>query len=187
MKRFFHLLIFCLIAILTQAPSMAAPGSIEVEQATIQQTDEGYQLTTRFAFDLTGGLENAVAHGVPIYFTLDVEMARPRWYWLDEKAVDTKQTFRISYNVLTRRYAAAIGSGVQQNFRTLDEALSFVRIPPRWVIAEKKDLIPGQTYAVAVRMRLDISQLPKPFQINAISNPDWQLSSGWKRFSYVAE
>jgi hypothetical protein len=187
MKRFFQLLSFCLIAIMAQAPAMAAPGSIEVESAKIRKTDAGYELSSRFVFDLTSGLENAVTHGVPIYFTLEVEMGRPRWYWLDEKAVDLKQTFRISYNVLTRQYVAAIGSGIQQNFRTLDDALSLVRMPPRLILAEKDGLRAGQTYDVAVRMKLDISQLPKPFQVNAINNPDWQLSSGWKRFSYMAE
>lgn len=187
MKRFIHFLICCLIAILTQAPSVAADNVIEIESTKIQTTGEGYKLLASFAFDLTAGLENAVHHGIPIYFTWDVELSRPRWYWFDEKAVDLKQTIRISYNVVTRQYAAAIGSGMQQNYRTLDEALSLVRTPPGWVIAEKKDLQARQTYEVAVRMKLDTSQLPKPFQINAINNRDWQLSSIWKRFSYTAE
>jgi len=30
-----------------------------------------------------------------------------------------------------------------------------------------------------VRMRLDTSQLPRPFQINALTNRDWTLSSDW--------
>jgi hypothetical protein len=76
---------------------------------------------------------------------------------------------------------------MQRNFRTLDGALSLVRTPAHWVIAEKDALITGKTYAVSVRVRLDISQLPKPFQINAIINRDWQLSSGWTRFSYPVE
>ena len=187
MKRLLHCFVFCLIAIMTQASAVAAPSGIEVETAQIRKMDEGYQLASRFAFDLTSSLENAVTHGVPIYFTLEVEMARPRWYWFDEKTVELRQTYRISYNVLTRQYVAAIGSGIPQNFRTLDDALSLVRMPPRLLLAEKNRLNVGQAYDVSVRMKLDISQLPKPFQINAINNPDWQLSSGWKRFSYVAE
>ncbi|MBL8431078.1 MAG: DUF4390 domain-containing protein, partial [Dechloromonas sp.] len=30
------------------------------------------------------------------------------------------------------------------------------------------------------RMRLDINQLPRPFQISAIGNRDWNLASEWK-------
>jgi hypothetical protein len=187
MKRIFHIFVFCLIAVMAQAFAVAAENSIDVDLAQIQKTDEGYVLSTSFSFDLNRGIEDAIIHGVAIYFTTDIEVGRPRWYWFDEKAVDTKQTIRISYNVLTRQYTTVIGGGMQQNFRTLDDALSVVRNPPRLVIAEKKGLRAGQTYTVAVRMKLDISQLPKPFQVNAINNRDWQLSSDWKRFSYTAE
>ncbi len=172
---------------LTSVLAYAADGSIAIEQAQIQSSEEGYKLSASFSFEFNRGLEDAVSHGVPIYFTTDVEMFRPRWYWLDEKAVSAKQTIRISYNVLTRQYAATIIGGLQQNYRTLEEALSLVRRPPRWVVAEIGSLAIGETYAVGVRMRLDISQLPKPFQVNAINNRDWQLSSDWKRFTHTAE
>ena len=168
-----------------QARALAADNVIEIEQAQVQPSDDGYRLSASFSFDLTRGLENALSHGVALYFTTDVEMTLPRWYWLDEKPVDTKQTVRISYNVLTRQYTASLGAGLQQHYRSLDEALSMVRRPPRWVIAEPGVLTKGETYTVAVRIRLDISQLPKPFQVNAINNRDWRLSSDWKRFSYT--
>lgn len=186
-KRLFRLTLAALLACLMQTPLLAAEGSIEIERAEIQSSEEGYRLSASFSFALTPGLENAISHGVPLSFTTDVEMARPRWYWFDEKAVDTKQTVRISYNVLTRQYSASIAGGLQQHYRTLDEALALVRRSPRWVVAEKGALNIGETYAVAVRVRLDISQLPKPFQVNAINNRDWRLSSDWKRFSYTPE
>jgi len=31
-----------------------------------------------------------------------------------------------------------------------------------------------------LRLRLDITQLPRPFQISALGNKDWSLSSEWK-------
>ena len=94
---------------------------------------------------------------------------------------------RISYNVLTRRYHAASGGSLQQYFVTLDDALSLIRRPQQWLVAEKGGLKTGNTYNVALRMRLDVSQLPKPFQINALNNKDWQLSSDWKRFNFKVE
>ena len=172
---------------LMHVPALAAENSIEIDRAQIQTSADGYKLSVAFSFDLNKGLENAISSGVPLYFTTDIEMARPRWYWLDEKSVDTKQTVRISYNVLTRQYTAAIVGGLQQHYRTLEEALSLVKRPPRWVVAEKGDLSIGESYTVSVRVRLDVSQLPKPFQVNAINNRDWRLSSDWKRFFYTAE
>jgi len=34
-------------------------------------------------------------------------------------------------------------------------------------------------------LRLDASQLPKPFQINALASRDWSLQSEWYRWSFV--
>jgi hypothetical protein len=122
-----------------------------------------------------------------LYFTTDVEITRPRWYWFDEKAIVESQTVRISYNVLTRQYRAAITGSLQQNFNTLDDALTMVRRPSRWLVAGKGALKAGQTYQVAVRMRLDVAQLPKPFQVHALNSSDWRLSSDWKYFSFKAD
>ena len=37
-------------------------------------------------------------------------------------------------------------------------------------------------YMAAVRLRLDIAQLPKPLQVNALTDSDWTLDSGWYRW-----
>jgi hypothetical protein len=31
-------------------------------------------------------------------------------------------------------------------------------------------------------MRLDTTQLPKPFQVSALANREWTLASQWKRW-----
>lgn len=188
-QKLLHFLICWLLAtsILTLAPSVRAADGVEIEQAHLESTDEGYKLSATFSFDLNRGLEDVITRGVPLYFTTEVELTRPRWYWFDERAVDASQTVRISYNVLTRQYHAAIGGRLQQSFSTLDDALSLVRRPSRWVVAERGALKIGAIYQVSVRMRLDLAQLPKPFQVHALNNSDWRLSSDWKYFNFKAE
>lgn len=188
--RFLHFLACWLLAASMLAfvqPSARAADGVEIAQAHLENTDDGIKLSTTFAFDLNPGLEDVIARGVPLYFTTEVELNRPRWYWFDEKAVDASQTVRISYNVLTRQYHAAISGRLQQSFSTLDDALSLVRRPSRWVVAERGALKHGAIYNVAVRMRLDLAQLPKPFQVHALNNSDWRLSSDWKYFNFKAE
>jgi hypothetical protein len=34
-------------------------------------------------------------------------------------------------------------------------------------------------------MRLDTTQLPKPFQLTAITSREWTLTSDWKRFAFA--
>lgn len=184
-RRLFHLLTCCLLAFLAHLPVAAqANDTVETVQAHLEASEDGYRLLASFAFELNRGLEDAIMRGVPLSFTTEVELTRPRWYWLDEKALFASRTVRISYNMLTRRFHASISGSLQQSFATLDDALSLIRHPGRWLVAEKGALKPGQTYQVAVRMRLDVTQLAKPFQVNALNNSDWQMASDWKRFSF---
>jgi hypothetical protein len=183
----FLLLLACLFFVTAMAPVVARAADIDVLKASIDSTDEGYRLSTAYAFELNHGLESTIMRGVPLYFTTEVELKRHRWYWLDETAVRATQTTRVSYNVLTRQFHASINSSLQQNFETLEDAMAMVRRPPRWIIADTKALRSGEEYNVAVRMQLDIAQLSKPFQVNALNNSDWRLSSDWVNFSYKPE
>lgn len=168
------------------ASAHAAEG-VDITRAELESTDEGYRLALGFSFELTRSLEDAVTRGIPLYFTTEVQITRPRWYWFDEKNVSTAQTIRISYNVLTHQYHAAFSGRLQQSFNTLDDALSLVRRPSRWVIAEKGALKRGEVYNVAVRMGLDVARLPKPFQVHALNSSDWRFSSDWTQFTFRAE
>ncbi|MDB5842056.1 MAG: hypothetical protein JWQ23_4008 [Herminiimonas sp.] len=164
----------------------AAEG-IEITQAHLESTDEGYKLSATFGVQLNPGLEDALARGIPLYFTTEVEITRPRWYWFDEKAITASQTVRISYNLLTRQYRTVVSGSLQQNFSTLEDALSMIRRPSRWLVAGKGALKPGETYNVAIHMELDVAQLPKPFQVHAMNSSDWRVSSDWKYFTFKAE
>jgi hypothetical protein len=162
-------------------------AEIDITQASLEAIDDGYRLSASYSFELNRSLEDALIRGVPLYFTTDVQLTRRRWYWFDEVSVSVSRTVRISYNVLTRQYHASTSGQLQQSFSTLEDAMSLIRRPPRWVIADKSMLKSGDLYNVGLRMRLDVAQLPKPFQINALNNSDWRLSSDWKEFTFKVE
>lgn len=166
--------------------TQAADG-IEFVEANVDFTDEGYRLSTEFSLELTRSLEEALVRGVPLYFTTQVEISRPRWYWFDDVAVSKTRTVRISYNLLTRQYRAAVDGNLYRTFSKLEEVLALLRRPSRWIIADSNALKRGETYTVALQMGLDVAQLPKPIQVSAISSNDWRLSSGWMRFPLKAE
>jgi hypothetical protein len=168
------------------AQAQAADG-VEITRAHIEATEEGYRLAATYEFELNHGLEDAIQHGVQLYFTTQVELTRPRWYWYDDKAVSERQTIRISYNVLTRQYQVAVLGSMQQSFATLEDAMVLIRRPSRWLIAPRGALKPGESYNVTVRMYMDRERLPKPIQVNAFSNSQWRLESKDKKFQYRAE
>lgn len=186
------LLSFWLTAALAFFLALASGAShaadVEIAEARLEYTDEGYRLAAAFNFQLNSSLEGAIARGIPLYFTTEVAIRRPRWYWLDERAASATQTIRISYNVLTRQYRAAInGSNLQQSFDSIEDAMSLVRRPGRWLVAPPDALKPGEIYSVALRMELDVAQLPKPFQVHSINSSDWRLSSDWRYFTFRAD
>ena len=186
--RVAQLFIAALVALcMLAAPISRAADGIEIVQAHLEQSEEGVKLSTTFDFELHRGLVDALNRGVPLYFTTEVEITRKRWYWFDEETVSAARTVRISYNVLTRQYNAAALGQLQQSVPTIEDALLTVRRPARWVVAEPGKLKRGETYLVAVSMALDVTQLPKPFQVHALNSSDWRLSSDQETFLYKAE
>jgi hypothetical protein len=167
--------------------SNAWAEDIQVAEANLEASDDGYRLAGSYVLELNRELEDAILRGIPLHFTTDVQITRPRRYWFDENTATASQTIRISYNVLTREFRATVGNSLSRSFNTLEDALSLVRRPGRWVVAEKGALKVGENYVVAVRMGLDVTQLSKPFRVNALNNSDWRVSSEWKQFTYKAE
>jgi len=162
-------------------PFLAWAAEIEVTNPQLQPVDDGYVLSADFKFDLNPRLEEAVTKGVVLHFIADFELTRKRWYWLDEKLAARNQTYRLSYHALTRQYRLSTG-GLHQSFTTLSEAVLVLSRLRNWLVIERSDkgVKPGETYDAAVRLRLDVAQLPRPFQITALGNKDWSLSSDWK-------
>lgn len=164
-------------------PAFADP--IAVQRASLQADGSGWSIDARFEFDLNSSLEDAVNKGVPLYFTTDFNLSRPRWYWFDEEPVNVSQSIRLSFQPLTREYRVSTG-GLQLGFGSLSEALDVIKHVTSWHVIDRNQVKAGETYIASVRMQLDIALMPKPFQIDAVNNRDWSLSSDWKRFNFTA-
>jgi hypothetical protein len=115
----------------------------------------------------------------------EASLLRDRWYWTDKHVANATRHMRLSYQPLTRRWRLVISSGpignsglaLGQNFDTRDEALAAVQRISHWKIAEPGDIDPESRYSVDFRFRLDVSQLPRPFQIGAVGHSDWSISA----------
>lgn len=169
-------------------PAQAAGETIEINDARliIGHGRDAWVLSADFSIPLPSRLEEAVNQGVALYFVIDVEVYRPRWYWWDERLTQASQSVRLSYHALTRQYRVTV-NGFQQGFSTLAEAIRGMSSVRAWKIMDIDRPRPGVNYDAYVRMRLDLAQLPKPFQITALTNRDWNLYAEWKRFNFSPE
>jgi hypothetical protein len=165
--------------------ALATTEGIHVKSAELSVNGSEYYLEANFEVGLTPTLEDALNKGLPLHFVVEFELIYPRWYtaYLWNKSVaELEQHYRLSYNALTRQYRLSFGT-LHQNFDTLNDALALLgRVRPRFVV-DADALDEGKVYEAAIRMQLDVSQLPKPFQINALASRDWNLASEWFRWT----
>jgi hypothetical protein len=161
----------------------------QVEQIALQRTADGLYLSARLEVAPSAAVEDALLRGVPLYFVWQTEVVRDRWYWSDKRVVSAQRTLRLVYQPLTRRWRVSVsnladagrgGAGLQyalhQNFDDLGNALAGVRRVLRWRIADAADLAPGGDQRVELAFRLDLTLLPRPFQIGMANQPEWQVN-----------
>jgi hypothetical protein len=159
----------------------ARAEEIEVRDVALRSVEDGLALDVDFVFELTPRLADVVANGVPLYFRVEFELTRRRWYWFDETAASQRLQLRLSYHALSRQYRLSAGA-LQQSFPTLEEALNVLKRVRNWLVVDRAIRLADADYDAAVRMRLDTALLPKPFQLSALTGRDLQLESPWKRF-----
>jgi len=180
--RFKRCIFFALCLLSSVLCLPASAEGIAVNKTEVRLDEGGYQLSARYDINLTFAAQQALTRGIPLYFVGEYLLTRSRWYWLDEEIFKGGQTVKLSYNMLTRQYRISRGA-LFQNFASFDDALnmlsrqSSVTIPAELV---NKD----RNYTAAVRLRLDVEQLPLPLQVNALTGKDWALNSGWYRWVF---
>ncbi|MGB6154717.1 MAG: DUF4390 domain-containing protein [Castellaniella sp.] len=179
MLRSLIALTFCLLTLLPVAYGR------EAHVAHVQPTAPQGQLMLDVDIDFTLGneLHDAAQKGVPLYFTVDLNILQPRWWWFDKSVISTQQTWRIQYNALTRQWHVTVG---QRSLpaTSLDEALDLVRHIRHWPVGTPHSLQPGTQYIGQIRLRLDTSRLARPFQVDALNSNTWSLNTPWKNFAF---
>jgi len=163
-------------------PLVVCADGIVVKKATLTVHEDSYVLEGDFDIGLTPTLVEALNKGVSLYFLLEFELIRPRWYLFNEKIAGFQQQYRLTYNALTRQYRMGVGN-LYQNFSTLTEALEVMSRVRRREELEPGTMSKGETYSASLRLRLDTTQLPKPFQINALGSREWNVGSDWYRWT----
>jgi hypothetical protein len=170
-----------LLAAAGWGPAAAQIHLAEVTQLQVERTEEGVLLSAAVRFELPQVVDDALTKGIPMYFLAEAAIFRDRWYWYDKRVAFATRHLRLSFQPLTRRWrlqasSSPIGSSglvLGQTFDTRDEALAAVQRISGWRIADAGALDPEATHTVDFRFRLDVSQLPRPFQIGAVGQADW--------------
>lgn len=164
----------------------AAAEGIAATRAEGRMTAGGQiALSTRFNVQLPDQLKGALRDGVPIVFELNYDLVEPTFPAYRYKLTQlfgsgNSVIYRLSFLPLTGQYRVSVGTYASE-YPSLDSALKGVGAIAGWDILASgtlKDYHPDEV-RLNVRLQLSTRQLPKPFQINALTSKDWSIGSGW--------
>jgi hypothetical protein len=201
-KKFLSALLCAAMIVWLFTATVYAEG-ISVNKVEIRSSEKGYQLSASYDINLNFVVKQALSRGIPIYFVSEFSLTHARWGWLDsaQKALlglfsgewkttrwswldkeiySGEQTIKLSYSTLTGRYRISRGA-LFQNFASLEDALNILERQSSAVISAELMNMDGN-YMAAARLRLDIALLPKPLQVNALTDNNWTLDSDWYRW-----
>ena len=160
----------------------------EINQLRVERTDDGLYLSASVNFEIPPVVEDALMKGIPLFFVVEADIYRDRWYWTDPRVASAARTVRLAYQPLTRRWRINIAPGLisssaglratlNQNYETLAEAVSAIQRVARWKIAENSEVVVDASHRLEFNFRLDLSQLPRPFQIGMAGQSEWNISA----------
>jgi len=163
----------------------AVAETAELSSFVLERAEDGVYLSATVKMDLPSVVEDVLNKGIPVFFLAVAELRRERWYWYDKAIVSTSRHMRLAYQPLLRRWRLQVapspignnGLGVtlSQSFDSLPDALAAIQRFSRWKIVDPADLDTDAHYNVNFQFRLDVSQLPRPFQIGALGQTEWSL------------
>jgi hypothetical protein len=176
-----------LLSLMLVAGFSYAQATTDITQYQVERVDDDVVISAQVAFELPTAVEDALLKGIPLFFVMEGVVLRERWYWYDKKISSVERHMRLAYQPLTRRWRLNVTAGagrdpglglaLNQSFETLTQVLSAIKRVSRWKLADANELDGNQKYRIDFRFRLDLNQLPRPFQIGALGQSDWDIAA----------
>ncbi len=163
-----------------------AQNQVAIASFQTERDEDAYQLSAQFDIELSSTVQEALLKGIPVHFVFDAKVYRDRWYWSDKLVATSQRHIRVSYQPLTRRWRMQVaaqpivqnglGVSLMQTYDTLEEVMANLRRLTRWRFADAAQIDVGAGHRLEFNFYLDLSQLPRPLQMGAAGQPDWELT-----------
>ena len=176
-KWFFLIPLVCFVAIMFvffSNPISNNPTRFEIIDVSISNSnDDSLDILSRFQLSFSSKVYDAINHGVPINIVLKYAQPKQQLWWKTYNPI-SRTTFRISRHALSNNYQLKNLSAFETHqFITIDEALKHI------AIFQLKNLNTSSADKVALRIYLDIFNLPAQIRASAFFSSHWQHDSFW--------
>ena len=162
-----------------------AETPVELQGLKLERQDTSLYMSANLRFDLPAVLDDALLKGITLYFVTEVEVTQERWYFYSQRVASAERHVRLFYQPLTRRWrvnissqpfsVGVLGASLGQSYDTAEEAMGAVRRIVQWRIAQASDYNPDLKQTIHINFKLDLKQLPRPLQIGAAGQSDWNI------------
>lgn len=164
-----------LLLLFFSIPAVYAQG-IQIKSVSIATKEQNLTLGMNAAITLNPTLEQALEKGIVLYFVVKFNLVDARWYWMNDEIARGKYRVELRYYALTRQYHLSHPS-FTQSFETLAEALHAAGQLHDYPLTVNPGIRTDIDYIASLRIWLDLTRLPKPFQVEALGSTRWNLSS----------
>ncbi len=156
--------------------STAQAEGIQIKSVSLAAIQKDYEMSVDSEIVLNTTLEQALEKGIVLYFVTKFSLVDSRWYWLNDEVARGKIKVGLRYYALTRQYHLNYPA-FSQSFNTLKEALQMLSQLRDYPLTIKSELKQDIEYIASLRIWLDLTRMPKPFQVEALGSSQWNLSS----------
>jgi hypothetical protein len=171
-----YLNLVLLLLILLSPMSVARAEGIQIKSVSLAATEQGYTISMDSEITLNETLEQTLEKGIVLYFVTKFGLLDTRWYKLNEEVARSKFVVGLRYYALTRQYHLN-HPAFSQSYSSLKEALQALGRIRDLPLTAKTELKPDADYVASLRIWLDLTRMPKPFQVETLGSSQWNLSS----------
>ena len=176
----------CLALSLMWVGVAQADTPVELQGLKLERQDAALYLSGTWQFDMPTALEDALLKGITLYFVTEVDISQERWYVYNQRVARAERHVRLFYQPLTRRWrvnispqpfnVSGLGMSLGQSYDSAEEAMAAVRRIVQWRIGNATDYNPDAKQSISISFKLDLKQLPRPLQIGAAGQNDWNIN-----------
>lgn len=161
----------------------ALDGVLEVHSAYVNIESGVFLLHARVEYPVNPQIKDALRDGVTLTFELDTRVERERRMWLNATIVDLTLRRELMYHAVSDRYVVRdVKTGQQENFPTLDEAITYLGRIDSWPILVEPQLNSG-SYLISVRAGVRRGKLPSSLRALFFWTDDFRRVSEWYSWS----
>lgn len=161
-------------------PVYSQDSGFSITSARTELINKVYHLSAEVEYRFSEDVLEALQSGVAMVVLVEIELVRPRRYWLDDTIAELEQRFRLDYHALAEQYIVKnLNSGAQYTAPTLNTALFYLKDIKQLPLIDKQLLDEEKTYQVRAKVSLEFDTLPVPLKLSAYTSRSWWLGSDW--------